>query len=216
MKSRLVISIVSFLAAVNAFAGGTTGPIKMIYFEPVVINNIEVKSPTYPIDEPKLRSELETQFNTWIVRSITRKHLAIEANAIESLTPGRDDLVLKSTFDIPLTHQADMSHWSNQFRRGRFMEYRLTLTRADGVVVAKVTGGLTWGDGFWSQSRAKGRPADQAHNEVMRGYVRKAVDRGVESLKKALKSGSTAPGSTSFKHPSWRMVSSPTGKRGQS
>lgn len=212
LKPRLVLSMIGFLIAVNARAEGTPGPIiKRIYFEPVVINNIEVKSPSYPIDEPKLRSALEAQFNTWIVRSVTKKKLAIEAKAIGSQIIGQDDFVLRTTFDIPLTHQADMSHWSNQFRRGKFMEYSLTLNRPDGVVVAKFTAALTWGDGFWSQSRAKYRPADQAHDEVMKGYVRKAVDRGVEGLKRALKSASTSAGAASLN----RSSKSPNGKGGQ-
>jgi hypothetical protein len=212
MKPRLVTVTIGFLIAINAFAEGMTDPVvQRIYFEPVVINNIEVKSPTFPIDEPKLRSELEKQFNTWIVRSVTKKKLAIEAKAIESFVAKQDDLVLKATFDVPLTHQANMSHWSNQFRRGKFMQYSLTLARPDGVVVAKVTGGLTWGDGFWSQSRAKGRPSDQAHDEVMKGYMRKAVDRGVDGLKKALKSAPTALVATALRS----HLKSPIGEEGQ-
>jgi hypothetical protein len=229
MKPRLIVSIVGFLVAVNALAQGTTGPvIKRIYFEPVAINNIEVKSPTYPIDEPKLRSDLETQFSTWIVRSVKGQQLAPEAFSIGTHAAGAGEYVLTTTLGIPLTHRADTSHRSNQIRRGRFMEYHFTLTGPDGTVVASVTGGLTWGDGHWTNSRPTGasskvrrrRFPDQAHNEVMKAYVRKAVDRGVAALKKALNTGATGAVATSFKHVQWNQPDSHpavalNGKRGR-
>lgn len=181
----------AFSATLAVAASAYTQSIKaeQIMFEPIVINNVDItgtKAP-YPINEPELRRALGTQFDTWMVRSVTRNHLAAKADPIGKSKLKTGDFLIRAVFEIPLTHAADMSHWDNQYRRGKFMSFRLSISDPSGKTVLESKGDLTWGDGEWSRFMGRGRHKDNAHEEVLTGYIRKAVDRGVLGLKKQMK-----------------------------
>lgn len=178
------------MVAIASIASSQTPPmpLKQVSFDPLVINNVEVKGPTYPIDEQKLRAELSQQYNSWIVRSATKKGLAVEIKATGDQNAKTEDFVLRAIFNIPLTHEADKSHWDNHYRRGKFMDYSFSLLSSNGTLVAKVDGNLVWGDGEWSHWMGRAGHRDNGHDDIMKGYVRKAVDRGVAALVDTLKS----------------------------
>ena len=182
-------SALLIFTAIGASVHAQAAKPEQVYFEPVVINNVTIQGQKaqFPINEPELRKELSVQFDKWMARSVPGNHLAGKATPIgtNKLAPGT--LLLHATLNVPLTHAADMSHWDNQYKHGKFMDYRFSLTDASGKTVAEVKGDLTWGDGDWSHFMGRGRHVDTAHSEVLKGYVRKAVDRGVISLKKQVK-----------------------------
>ena len=182
------VMCVGVLAAALTLHAQVAKPAK-VYFAPVVINNVATggAKAKYPINEPELRKALSAQFDAWVVRSVTRNNLSPNASPVGTSKPKQGELLLQAVLDIPLTHDADMSHWDNQNRRGKFMSYRFSLSDVSGKVVLDTKGELTWGDGEWSRFMGRGRHADNAHEEVIKAYVRKAVDRGVLGLKKQLK-----------------------------
>lgn len=184
--SRLALASCVLAGAMSAQAQ-TVKPDK-VYFTPLVVNNVMVNEAKaqYPINEPEIRKALATQFETWIVRSVTRNHVTPTALALQENKPKHGEFVLSAVLDMPLTHAADMKHWDNQYRRGKFMSYRFSLADSNGKTVLESKGELTWGDGEWSAFMGHGRHKDNAHEEVLKGYVRKAVDRGVLGLKKQM------------------------------
>lgn len=190
----LAVLLMSTAAWAQANSNETTKPIRSqillpiasIKFEPLVINNIEVKDGVpYPINEPELRAKMARQFEEWIVRSATRKHFALKILPISNEPVKAGQLQLRMVLNIPLTHRADSSHFDNLMRRGKFMEYSLLLSDSAGKLVSRVDDNLVWGDGEWSHISNRQR-FSMDHDEVMKGYVRKSVDRAVEAMKREL------------------------------
>jgi hypothetical protein len=107
--------------------------------------------------------------------------------------PGKDDYVLHTVLSLPLGYAGGTSPFANQGRHGKFMDVAMTLTDASGNVAAETRFELAWGDGDWVKTRfvhigknIEARREPVPFDEVIGGYVRKAVDRGVGNLARSI------------------------------
>lgn len=188
---RTILSLPALLSlAVGAFAA-TPQPsepvLGKILFEPVVIHNVKLPGAMRKMDKAALRTKMSNQYDAWIVRSITRAKLAGAAESIGNGAPGEGEYVLHTVMNVPLT-QRDLSNVNLQIQTGKFMDFDMTLTDSSGKIVAEAKSNLVWGDGDWARSALEpGTDAPQQwietpRDEVLTGYVRMAVERGVKFL----------------------------------
>ena len=198
MKTTLtLLAGVALAAGSFAVTPRTPKPIGEILYEPVVINDAMSTEHVDHTEADALRVEMRRQFDQWIVRSVERKGLAQAVAPLTQQGAGPAGYVLHTVLDIPLGPRAH-SNFYNQFRTGKFMDVEMSLTDAAGNVLAQAKSNLVWEDGDWvtppDQDQADVAPVWRPvpHEAVLDGYVRKAVDRGVDLLLKALRERRTA------------------------
>lgn len=153
-----------------------------LILDEILIGSITVANSVEAVAEKsKLKQLLEQAATDRAALEISKRSLA---GHLPKLDPGQH-YSLKASFSIPYTLPQGQSIWDAQFKRGPFMNGKVEIQDFEGKIVANQTVTLVWGDGKWTTGGGKISHARKL-DDILTGFVQKAVDRGVGGLNKQL------------------------------
>lgn len=179
---KLTVVLASIIISFTVALADTQIPLQTVIVQTSAIVSETLPGTVEPVNEADIKAELQRQAQEWTVRSLKANKVALQALTTTDNSPHAYSL--QSEYRIPVTLPGSAYGINASNRRGRFMSARFILKDDSGKDILSEDVSLVWGDGHWTVGARSLRNVGTI--EVLKGFVRKAVDRAVQHMKRDL------------------------------